>query len=494
MKEHLELGIFADTGRPWTLPTDLTVETLAIIGIRGSGKTTTATVVAEEMLECGLAPISIDPVGVWWGLRCKTDGSPGGYPIVVLGGPRGDLPLNPGKARKICAALIEENVPAVIDLSRESKKVFRHFVTEFCDELMEISPGVPRHIFIEEAPELVPQRPMGEQQRSKAAVDRLLRLGRNNGYGGSLISQRYATIDKDVLTQCGNILALRMIGKTDRDAAEAWIGEVVEDTESAKHAAKFMKGIASMENGEAWWFSPNWQRRFDHVRIRPRKTLHPGATRKMGDRPQAVALSDVGDFMSRLTKILAEKDKDVKTHDLARQLKSPAEIVKAIHNAKTPSEAIRAIDNGERDRLRERLAVVERELATTRMSLAAVQELLLPDYQKFKKIFGEMGSAIGVPGGASPGPQALTQRQDGQGGMLSGDLGNYEPFRKRLGPKPMEMIKTLIDHGGQLTRAQLGTLVGLPYKGSTYVTYLKRLRSVGFIETPDKENVRLLSI
>lgn len=64
MKRELEIGTL-DSGTRFDLPIDFVVHTLAIIGIRGAGKTVAATVIAEEMCEAGLPWVAIDPVGVW---------------------------------------------------------------------------------------------------------------------------------------------------------------------------------------------------------------------------------------------------------------------------------------------------------------------------------------------------------------------------------------------------------------------------------------------
>lgn len=75
MKDKLEIGTLM-SGQKFTLPLDLVTRTLAIIAIRGWGKTVAATVIDEEMCEAGLPWVAIDPVGVWWGLRANPDGSP----------------------------------------------------------------------------------------------------------------------------------------------------------------------------------------------------------------------------------------------------------------------------------------------------------------------------------------------------------------------------------------------------------------------------------
>ena len=74
----------------FTLPADFASMTSATLGIRGSGKTTTAAVAFEELLSINYQVIAIDPTDVWHGLKSSADGKRPGFPIVVLGGPHGD--------------------------------------------------------------------------------------------------------------------------------------------------------------------------------------------------------------------------------------------------------------------------------------------------------------------------------------------------------------------------------------------------------------------
>ena len=62
----------------------------AVLGIRDSGKTYTATYLAERLFEAGIPFIAFDPIGVWRFLRVPGKGR--GYPVVVAGGEDGDLP------------------------------------------------------------------------------------------------------------------------------------------------------------------------------------------------------------------------------------------------------------------------------------------------------------------------------------------------------------------------------------------------------------------
>jgi DNA helicase HerA-like ATPase len=74
------------------LPQEVGTETIAILGRRGSGKSNTATVIAEELIRAGQQVVVIDPKGEAWGLKAQGDGGPG-LDVIVFGDPQGDLPL-----------------------------------------------------------------------------------------------------------------------------------------------------------------------------------------------------------------------------------------------------------------------------------------------------------------------------------------------------------------------------------------------------------------
>jgi DNA helicase HerA-like ATPase len=55
------------------------------------------------------------------------------------------------------------------------------------------------------------------------AVEDLVRRGRARGIGVTLVTQRAAVLNKDVLTQAEVLVALRTIAPQERDAIDAWI-------------------------------------------------------------------------------------------------------------------------------------------------------------------------------------------------------------------------------------------------------------------------------
>jgi len=112
------------------LPVEAVTETFAILAKRGAGKTYTAAVLVEEMMSAGLPVVIIDPVGVWWGLRSSADGTAEGLPVVIFGGDHADLPLAETTGELLADLVVDEPVPAVLDLSTLSKSAARRFMTD----------------------------------------------------------------------------------------------------------------------------------------------------------------------------------------------------------------------------------------------------------------------------------------------------------------------------------------------------------------------------
>ncbi len=114
------------------LPEEAVTETFAILGKRGVGKTTTARVLAEELLEVGLPVLILDPTGVW-GLRTSADGKRDGYPVIIFGGDHADVPLKETAGTLIADVIVSQRISAVLDLSSLSKSGTRRFSTDLLD-------------------------------------------------------------------------------------------------------------------------------------------------------------------------------------------------------------------------------------------------------------------------------------------------------------------------------------------------------------------------
>lgn len=99
------------------LPLDAITDTIGILAVKGSGKSYTFMVMAEEMVRSGAPVIIIDVVGVCWGLRTSADGKGEGLPIAVLGGEHADLPLDTNAGRVLAEFAAAERRSLVLDVS-----------------------------------------------------------------------------------------------------------------------------------------------------------------------------------------------------------------------------------------------------------------------------------------------------------------------------------------------------------------------------------------
>jgi len=291
-----------------TLPPEACTQTFAILAKRGAGKTYTAAVMAEEMLAADLPAVICDPIGVWWGLRAGADGKSPGLPILVFGGDHGDLPLDAGSGDTLARLIAEERLSCVVDLSKFRKGEQTHFMTNFAERLYH-SNRHPLHLFLDEADAFAPQRPMPGEQRLLGAIEDIVRRGRARGLGCTLITQRAAVLNKNVLTQIEVLVALRTIAPQDREAIDAWIN--VHGTIEQK--ARLATSLPSLPIGTAWFWSPGWLDLFQQVQIRRRRTFDSSATPTVGAapmKPKQLAEVDLARVSERLQATIAQAKAD----------------------------------------------------------------------------------------------------------------------------------------------------------------------------------------
>jgi len=300
--------------RTFALPLDVVTETIAILGLRGSGKTNTATVIAEGLLALGQQVVVVDPTDAWYGLKSSADGKAEGFPVVILGGRHGDIPLGAEHGALAADFVVERGASVICSLRHfESKGEQRRFVTDFCNRLYhrkgEAGRDTPLMLMIDEASLFVPQRVMGEDTRMVAAIQRLVRQGRSSGFGVTLIDQRASTVNKDVLTQIDCLIVHRTTAPQDRKALEAWI----EQHDVHGQRGQFLASLASLARGVAWLWSPGWLDLFQMVEVRPRATFDSSRTPKPGERviaPQRVATVDLDALRSAFAEVVAQAEAD----------------------------------------------------------------------------------------------------------------------------------------------------------------------------------------
>ena len=304
------------------LPVDAVTQTFAILGKRGSGKTTTATVLTEELLAAGQPVVVIDPLDVTWGLRSSRDGKAPGYAITVLGGDLADLPLDAASGAAIAEFVVEHHAPIILSLRHFSLTDQRRFVTDFAERLYALkgkqTNRTALHLVIDEVDEFAHQRIPAGHERLFGAIDRIVRRGRSAGLGVTMISQRPAVIHKDILSQAEVLICHQTISPQDRKALEAWI----ESHDAHDQRSQFLSSISSLRRGEAWVWSPGWLDVFERVTIRDRQTFDSSATPKAGEAaatPKQLATVDLAQLEARIAATV-EKAKADDPKELRRRL------------------------------------------------------------------------------------------------------------------------------------------------------------------------------
>ncbi len=472
---QLHIGNFL-AGAPFSIPLEGVTKAYAINGIRESGKSSLGTVMAEEYCKLNQPWAAFDPGGNWWGLRAKPDGKGKGFPVVVFGGERGDLPLDKGSGRKIAEAIARTPVFAVIDLKLTSKTMWRTLVRDIFGTLQEITVDVPRHLFLEEAQEFIPQKPSHQLgAECKEIVERMVTLGGNWGYGVTIMGQRPASIEKSALSQCETVFAFATQGDHDRRALQDWMKSMqVGDAEKAALAA-----LADLPTGECYVWSPRFMKVFARLKIRRRETFHPRDARRLGVAARDVQMANVDDFVAQVRKELTKAQAVVDVQLAPKRDKSGT---KAGH-AEAPIRHINAAPVMDasafkvvqlEEQLKQCRADVDRERARANDAegrLAAVRTWLQPQYDALQKLYGQTAAAPG-----STADQAV-----------------YEPWLKRC-PRDgaRRMLQVLMQYGTR-TRTQLGTMATVPAGGRTFRRYITWLKNNRLVEV-DGDTVKLLPV
>lgn len=181
---------------------------IAVLGIRGSGKSNTAGVIFEELLRHNYPMSIVDIEGEYFGLKEK-------YEVLVVGTGEGvEIEIDAGCAAQIAEVSMQQNVPVVLDLSGFLSDERTEILMEYLGSLWNLA-GSLRHpyiIGIEEAHEFVPQ---GVKTELKEMIARIALRGRKRGLGAIIVSQRSAKVDKDVLTQAGMLFLHRVVHEVD---------------------------------------------------------------------------------------------------------------------------------------------------------------------------------------------------------------------------------------------------------------------------------------
>lgn len=263
-------------------------QSVAILGIKGSGKSNTAAVLMEELLAAGIPICVVDIAGEYHTLKEKFEN------ISVVGKSLKadiDVPLSPDNARDIAEKIYTNGFSSVVDISglrsapskRESGDVtvYREDLLEpFFDEIWHLAARleIPTVIFLEEAHNWIPQSRGSTPSLRNLFVD-IAAEGRKRGLSLIMIGQRSARIHKDTLTQADIAFLHRVRHPTDLKVY----------TDMIPRAPRWVRDrVYKLKNGEALVLHNDQVLR---PQMRLRVTRHVGSTPTMANIPQSAQLS-----------------------------------------------------------------------------------------------------------------------------------------------------------------------------------------------------------
>jgi hypothetical protein len=455
----------------------------AILGIRDSGKTYTATEIAELLFEAGIPWISFDVTGVWRFLRVPGAGR--GYPIVVAGGKGADLPLTVTGAVEIVRAAMKNGVSLVLDLSDPnlSKADWKRIVKSCVRTLLteNVNHGL-RHIFIEEAAEFVPQKVLDGDVY--AEVEKLARIGGNSRLGYTLVNQRSQEVNKAVLELCENLFLHRQKGKNAIQSLEHWL-----DIVGAENRKEIIASLPSLPSGQCWAWMAGQEPVL--VKVPPKNSFHPDRRALHGDTGGRTKKPiDVGSFIAGMKDALVKvEEEDAKTNPTKlqariRELEAAAKKAPAADPAAIAAAEARGFKSGLRwcaasyavfdKHLRAIGTAFDRAVADTKTQREIVEKELQKSGQQAVKqatVDVPKREPAASPGNAPKSPAAPA----GDGDVPS------------LGAERRPLTALAAVHPAGMTEAQWAVAAGLKRKGGTWSTYLSRLRTAACIERTGDE-------
>ena len=304
-----------------------------VTGKSGSGKSNTASVVVEQLLDAGYPVAIIDADGEYYGLKEE-------YELLHVGADEEcDIQVGAEHAEKVASLALEQNVPIIIDVSG--------FLDD--DEADALIRETARHLFakekklkkpfllvVEECHEYIPEGGgMGETGKMLIKVGK---RGRKHGLGIMGISQRPADVKKDFITQANWLVWHRLTWENDTKVVSRIVG------------SEYGDAVPNLNAGEGFVQTDWTDGGIRRVQFDRKRTFDAGATPGLDDfeRPELKSVSDA--LMQDLEGITELQEQE---HDRVAELESQlerkqaqvAELENELQTARDVSNAARKMAN-----------------------------------------------------------------------------------------------------------------------------------------------------
>lgn len=471
-----------------SLPLDIITMRTALYGDSGAGKTTFARLLAEKVDASHHRFCAIDLKNDWYGLKSSADGESAGLPVVVFGGPRGDVKLFDDAAAAVSLAQtiasIDQSV--IVDLDGMSRTRQEKFLAPFLDSLYE-SNRRPLLLFCDEADRYAPQKPMSQEAiMSLSSSEDIARRGRKRGIGSFWLTQRTAVLNKNV-SEFANLTAVfRTPGEKDLKELEDRVGRIA-DKETVKEVMRLAPGLA---DGQAIFLSAHPKLRpFMPHPVKPIQlpmpwTFDSSATPSVGQRkrePKVLAQADLAAIESRMAKQVEQ----AKANDPAQLKRRITELERQL--AARPKEQVEktvekivevpVLKNGQLDRTEKIAGRLEQAF-----------DKLTAQADALKTESAELRRLIAPAAAPRPAPTPITRIAVGPRitatvptRLMKQLPATGENGAAEVGRGGLRRILIALAQRQGLTNRQIGVRAGLSSGSGTFATYMGKARSEGWI-------------
>lgn len=316
-------------------PDEILPKHTAILGMTGSGKSTTARDLVEQVVAAGSRVCILDTMkSDWWGITSSADGKKPGLPFTILGGPKQHLPLNRNMGKAIAEVVASGALPlSIIDMVDFGMGDPSHFFVDFAEKLFRKTKGV-LYLVIEEAHELAPKERVGFNKENLGVYwAKKLAIGaRSRGLRLVVLTQRVQSLHNAVLGSCENVIVHRMTTPADQEPVVAWLKGNIKDKELRRTVEESM---SSLPDGRGWLCSGSAQI-FQNVQF-PRAKTYDNTAAPTDDSELAEVKTAKVDT-EQLRVILADAVKEAESNDVGLLKKRIAELERAAAKAKPVSQ------------------------------------------------------------------------------------------------------------------------------------------------------------
>ena len=295
-KRLFHIGKEIVTGKPFTIDPAEYAESGdrdVILASSGMGKSYLAGVLVEETLETGGLVFIMDPEGENYTLAER-------YPMMIIGGEHAttDLDLDtlsPERLDEIVGTVLTEGLSTIFDLSGRKNRDQQALFSTIAGSLFRANENKatrrPVKLIVEEArvfaPQKISQVATVDGESSLSVFEDIATRGRKRGVHFLMATQRPASVNKDVISQCNRLWLGGATSTQDCDAMKPYL----------KDAGISEQEIRALVPGQFYFYSEGKTRL---IKVKKRRCTHGGKTPEIQTRKVVTSKAAAKEIAARI--------------------------------------------------------------------------------------------------------------------------------------------------------------------------------------------------